>query len=336
MLQKIFFVKESEEEKEKQNNIRNDDLDGNEVSEEYRKIVENNSKDEEINLNEAVSKKTLKKTSKQSSTREKALKPEDIFNICQGGDLRLLEKWLKCDGFDLNKCDQFGWTPLMIACCGGRLDVVRTLLDHGANLNCFCPSGRSLIKLCEKFKQFSVIRFLESYTKKTKTPETESNSVNNVPETGSSFDCEFCGIIVGTTLRKHRMSITHQLASRASSSNSDSTSQGSFAHVSNKYKGYQMLKQQGWNGISGLGAKEDGRKYPIPVKVRQDRTAIGHSEGVETKIEKFVNSQTLSSTPSSSSSDERIAKPKLKHKLANRDKKDRKIAMKFRTSFYES
>lgn len=56
----------------------------------------------------------------------------EIFNCCKTDDIK---KASQIVGFidNINECDQNGWTPLIVACYHGATQVVRLLLDNGAN-----------------------------------------------------------------------------------------------------------------------------------------------------------------------------------------------------------
>lgn len=56
----------------------------------------------------------------------------DVMKFCMDGDVASLQSYI-ASGKDVNVCKS-KWTPLMVACMCGKLDVVQLLLDNGASL----------------------------------------------------------------------------------------------------------------------------------------------------------------------------------------------------------
>ncbi len=59
---------------------------------------------------------------------------EDIITATFLGNLKVVEQHIKA-GTDLNKKDDYGSTPLIIAATFGKTDVAKALINGGANLN---------------------------------------------------------------------------------------------------------------------------------------------------------------------------------------------------------
>lgn len=55
-----------------------------------------------------------------------------IEQLTKRGDLLGLRAWLD-EGGDPNVCNEFGWTPLMLAAMHGRTDFAQALLSGGAD-----------------------------------------------------------------------------------------------------------------------------------------------------------------------------------------------------------
>lgn len=60
---------------------------------------------------------------------------QDIFEAARNGELNIVINLLKENKDLLKSLDQNGRTPLHMACFGAHLDVVKYLIDHGANIN---------------------------------------------------------------------------------------------------------------------------------------------------------------------------------------------------------
>lgn len=59
---------------------------------------------------------------------------EDILTATFLGNLKVVEQHINA-GTDLNKKDQYGSTPLIVAATFGKTDVAKALINGGANLN---------------------------------------------------------------------------------------------------------------------------------------------------------------------------------------------------------
>lgn len=62
-------------------------------------------------------------------------KVKPLITAIKKGDMRHISKILKYRNVDVNQPNSRGWTPLIVACEKGRADIVRLLLDAGANVN---------------------------------------------------------------------------------------------------------------------------------------------------------------------------------------------------------
>jgi FOG: Ankyrin repeat len=73
----------------------------------------------------------------------------------------------------LNKQTSIGWTPLLIACNRGHMELVNTMLNNHARVDVFDQEGRSALHLAAehgylkvssgKFDQFSpFVKFVET------------------------------------------------------------------------------------------------------------------------------------------------------------------------------
>ncbi|KAI4210758.1 MAG: hypothetical protein LQ351_006434 [Letrouitia transgressa] len=63
-----------------------------------------------------------------------------VYAACDSGFIPVFEVLLE-HGMDLDKYLEMGGSPLVSACCHGNVELVRFLLDCGANPNCGYPLG---------------------------------------------------------------------------------------------------------------------------------------------------------------------------------------------------
>ncbi|KAG8577543.1 hypothetical protein GDO81_010215 [Engystomops pustulosus] len=59
---------------------------------------------------------------------------DSLKNALTSGKVKLVEDLLD-SGMNVESCFRFGWTPLMYAATVANLELVRVLLDRGANAN---------------------------------------------------------------------------------------------------------------------------------------------------------------------------------------------------------
>lgn len=255
---------------------------GTQTSKDYEQIVSNYSAPPELIDPPKVSFRA-KRTLPSLNFSE-----EDIFKFCQNGDLKKCIQWIKC-GFDVNVRDFYGWTPLMAAACSGHGNLVALLIGAGSDKHMRSKQGHTALELAKRFNQTNVVDILFSdqisYEPENKsTPTEQASSSNHTPP--KSFECSLCGPVNGVDILQHQLSIPHQLKSNQLPV--ESRTLASYNHIDPNYKGYQLLRKEGWSGNTGLGKCEDGRRYPIIPVAKHDRTCIGHPQ---------IESESLEKTP---------------------------------------
>ena len=60
-----------------------------------------------------------------------------FLNACKNGQKGVVQAFIKKGGIDFNKRDAQGCTPLFYACIKGARDIVKLLLDGGADASLF-------------------------------------------------------------------------------------------------------------------------------------------------------------------------------------------------------
>ena len=158
------------------------------------------------------------------------------------------------------------------------------------------------------------------------------------------FHCESCNkTVVACKKQEHLTSMAHILSrddlknqkrisnpsniSNPPPSSSLSTS-SSKSRIPPSNKGYVMLKKQGWDGKSGLGKDESGRKEPVAVLVR-DNKKRGLGKGNPGRPLDQISTVHSSSK---SIAESVIAKPSESSTRKARDEKNQREA-KWRQSF---
>src|SRR4051794_14894301 len=60
---------------------------------------------------------------------------DKLFDLISAGATKTIAKYLQKHPVDLNSLNWKGWTPLMLACDQECFEVVRLLVDSGADVN---------------------------------------------------------------------------------------------------------------------------------------------------------------------------------------------------------
>lgn len=129
--------------------------------------------------------------------------------------------------------------------------------------------------------------------------------------------CPDCKLVIETSIERHNLTISHQICSNSFSKLDDNGLQAPIS--SQKHLGYHLLRKEGWNGRTGLGLNEQGRRYPIKAKIKSNRNGIGFETDSNLKQSKTIKS-------------EEVFDKKMIQKRKNHQKK---IEIEFRRSFYE-
>jgi len=77
----------------------------------------------------------------------------NIFQAIEKKDIKRVEEILKDKGFDVNKADKYGRTPLFLACDKNNIELVTLLLNNGAKESVNKANqygGTPLFRACNK------------------------------------------------------------------------------------------------------------------------------------------------------------------------------------------
>ncbi|XP_047487600.1 G patch domain and ankyrin repeat-containing protein 1 homolog isoform X1 [Penaeus chinensis] len=216
--------------------------------------VECSSEDEEVNAEaKKCCPKSLHKAMKHAQNNEEE-------NLRQMLD----------NGLSVNAKDEFGWSLLMVAACGGAKAVVRTLLERKARTGTRDSKGNTAIYLAMLRGHQGIVDML---IKANKRKDEDSGSNKDIVSSSSNiiekFYCDICKITVETSTRlQHETSIVHQFNVGAGS---NKTVYG----IPASNKGFQILVNQGWDTEKGLGPDNSGAKFPVKTALKNDRKGIG-------------------------------------------------------------
>lgn len=266
-------------------NQPNSDSSGDEVREYYESIISNSASHNREDLKVMSRNQVLKYCTRTSNQKEPRMNESQANNhllkLAQDGDLKGLEKLFKNEDVkNIDATDGFQWTALMCAACSGHTDVVKFLLQRGAYKELTNSNGETAYDLAKIKNCKKVMRLFESWDSRSNTKTNVEScksgkmlSDNNagVSEGGlKKFFCVVCArTFKDTTPSQHRTSTIHLFNKKPKQS-------GTWYHLNENNKGFQMLLKDGWNKDKGLGPEgKEGLKFPVKTVLKRDRKCLG-------------------------------------------------------------
>jgi hypothetical protein len=176
----------------------------------------------------------------------------------------------------INVTDQYGWTALMSAACAGALEVVKFLMNRGADVNVRDKSGNTCLSLARRYGHLAVVQVITEGHRQT---EAESQPL----QTGHvEFYCDSCKQnFCSTSREQHATSTVHLLSSRPQ------VAIPTMYSIPPCNKGYQILLKQGWDREKGLGRNESGHKFPLKTVLKCDRKGLGGDTQEKARVTHF-------------------------------------------------
>lgn len=182
---------------------------------------------------------------------------------------------------NINRCDPFGWTALMMAACEGSLNAVKLLLRKNADTSIADGRGRTALSLAQSRNHLKIVELLTEDVTVISSSDDEDETVEAKVEKPHSY-CETCQInIIEPNESKHLASTLHLF-------NAQNTHK--FARhfgIPDSNVGFRMMLRQGWNRETGLGPEQDGQLYPVKTRLRKPRSGLGTQQPRTAKITHF-------------------------------------------------
>ncbi|KAM7341711.1 G patch domain and ankyrin repeat-containing protein 1 homolog [Cochliomyia hominivorax] len=170
---------------------------------------------------------------------------------------------------NMNICDSYGWTALMMASCEGAYEAVEYLLTLGVDKHLKDKTGKTAKDIAEKKGYFKVVELLQKDLSNDIIQEESYGKEINIIE---PFYCEICQQeFTQTSLNHHQTSTIHQFNMRSSLP----ANKLQKFNIPPRNKGLQLMVKQGWDKESGLGPSQTGRLYPVKTVIRKQRTGLG-------------------------------------------------------------
>lgn len=229
--------------------------------------------------NEILNLPTTHKKQQPTSTRKQRIRQEEkplvnfdkdaLFRAALNDDLKSVSL-MKFTDNDVNSCDAFGWTGLMIAACEGSRKVCEFLLHKGCDLSVSDRSGNTAMSLAKMKNRTEIVNMIEEKMANIPVEDTSASEISIQPQTYEPFWCNECQHLFKETSKKsHEASTLH----RFNRKNSFEFSRRYFIPDSNI--GFKMMLRQGWDRESGLGPNSEGKLYPIKTTIRKARSGLG-------------------------------------------------------------
>lgn len=251
-----------EQAKGKAENHRIDGVSGAEVQQFYKEILET----------PATAKVEAKPTKcAVALPKEQPRSPYDknrFFRLAMSNDVEQLSLLSISEEQQLNACDSFGWTALMMAACEGAEEAVAWLLEQGAAVEMRDKSGQTALELARRKGHLNIVELLENLN----CCEAEAPlGVDSTVVAVSPFYCEVCQREYSeSTWREHQTSTVHRFNMKSLPPHRLEK-----FNISARNRGLQLMVKQGWDRQHGLGPQQNGRLYPVKTVLRKHRTGLG-------------------------------------------------------------
>lgn len=220
--------------------------------------------------------RTVKRVEQTDKHITKQFNINSVMKAVEINNVNEVKSMMQGNENNINMTDQFGWTPLMSACCAGSVDTVQYLLQLNPDLGVRDKKGNTCYNLANSKGNYKIINLLKKYLKTSKSPAQSNNSnTQNIVRLKKDslvkeFFCDICRQSFKNTDRSEHITSTVHLFNSASNSKMP-TMYG----IPESNKGFQMLLRHGWDKEKGLGPEGSGHKFPLKTILKQDRLGLG-------------------------------------------------------------
>jgi hypothetical protein len=249
-------------------------LAGEKAKEIYEKIVSEPSElDVEAGLNTYPGAGVSYCNVEQSKPKPKKLTLTQLMRFCESNNIEELSRYIESyhTELDINEKDQYGWTLLMSAACSGSFDCVELLLRAGSDWTLTDKGGLTAFHLAQKKHRSNICELIGDWVRlrrsEADTSSEGSESEDDAGDSGVKF-CESCNINY-TNEKEHSKSIAHLVCS-STYPPEDRVHYG----IPESNKGFQLMLRTGCKR-RGLGAAEEGQKFPVKTVLKRDRKGLG-------------------------------------------------------------
>ncbi|XP_064548266.1 G patch domain and ankyrin repeat-containing protein 1 homolog [Drosophila montana] len=238
---------------------------GAEVQQFYREILDTPA------TAKVISKSTITGTARQVKEEPQAL-PYDrnrFFRLATSNNVEQLAQMCINEEQQLNACDSYGWTALMMAACEGAEDAVAWLLQLGADADVADKGGNTALQLASKKGHARIVQLLQRELASNAAAALLAEEPSDTA--AAPFYCQVCQRDYSeSSWRAHQTSTVHRFNMKSLP-----------AHRLQKFniparnRGLRLMVKQGWDREHGLGPTQNGRLYPVKTVLRNKRTGLG-------------------------------------------------------------
>lgn len=195
-----------------------------------------------------------------------------FFRLALNNDAEAIDDLInRSSNVDINAVDSFGWTALMISACEGSTESFRSLLiNHNASLDFKDRTGNTAMSLAAKNNHSDILNIIQEYNN-SRQYFIESSDVEDEDQQEGILFCPDCKIEIKKSSSKSHQSSTAHLFSCKYNTNASVKSFG----IAHSNRGFKLMKTIGWDGNSALGARKNGKMYPVKTVIRKGRTGLG-------------------------------------------------------------
>ncbi|KAH8246596.1 hypothetical protein KR038_003789 [Drosophila bunnanda] len=237
-----------------------DGLNGEEAQEFYKEVL-----DTPVTCTQKASPTKEKEPKKVQRKPQSPFDKGKFFRLATSNKVEELCD-MEISGEEINSCDSFGWTALMMAACEGATETVAWLLRRQALVDVQDKSGNTAMKLAQRKGHSEIVQLLEAVA----FPAEDTDEEETVDES-NPFYCEVCKRdYKETPWPIHQTSTVHQFNLKALPAHKLHK-----FNISAKNRGLQLMVKQGWDQEHGLGPSQSGRLYPVKTVLRKQRTGLG-------------------------------------------------------------
>ena len=126
----------------------------------------------------------------------------DVYNVARSGTVDELKALMKSDPDIINKINSDGYSPLILACYKGNVDVAKYLIDHVKDINYTSVMGTALMSATVK-KNTELVKLL-----------LEKNANPNIADNNGSTALIYASIFkqydIASLLIKYKSDDTHK------------------------------------------------------------------------------------------------------------------------------
>jgi len=117
-------------------------------------------------------------------------KTTDAHVAAQSGNIKSLTRIAEREKELLYESDSNGWTPIAEAARFGKMEAVKFLLEHGADVRTMTFSGHNVLEIAAHSKQDEVLKYLQSYAESNNLQVTIDPTLLKNPEQNIQLELE--------------------------------------------------------------------------------------------------------------------------------------------------